>query len=514
MQTTRRRPASTISAVAIVVWGTAGCLIPCPAFAQTSLADLLGQEALGPAAPGDPATGQVEPAAASSPARAGVPPKKTLTAAEQKMRVAFAGDIAAASTAEAKRQLATRFLELGIANLDSNERWVLFTEALSLAVDAADIPLTEKIISEIANLYAVDGHEARLAAYTKLAQARNLDPSTDLVQALLDTATAAADESRFQTAEKAIKLAIAQARKQRNDGLVKHAANVQKAMVARQKAEQELADLREKLASSPNDAALATQVGKKLCFYVDDWESGLPLLAKGSDAALARLATAALALPQSPAGIAAVGEAWWQWAESQDQSVKAKVRQKAAALYRKAAPGLTGLDRAAVDKRIAEAGVPTTRAKGTGKTVYLVDLPAPTVTNMHSHSRNGTYGGEPILCQGKNYEKAIISVPKIASTATVKYDVPSSAVALVGAVGLFTIKAPGHTEVSRVPAPAFFEIYADGIRLWRSPPFNDSTALTPFEVPLSAPAAIELRVVFESNSGQCQAAWLDPYFSM
>jgi hypothetical protein len=489
-------------------------LIPCPAFAQTSLADLLGQEALGPAAPGDPATGQVEPAAASSPARAGVPPKKTLTAAEQKMRVAFAGDIAAASTAEAKRQLATRFLELGIANLDSNERWVLFTEALSLAVDAADIPLTEKIIGEIDTHYAIDVHEARLAAYTKLAQSKISDPSVNLIQALLDTATAAADESRFQTAEKAIKLAIAQARKQRNEGLVRQVTAVQKAISTHQKAQQELAELQEKLAASPNDAALATQVGKKLCFNVDDWESGLPLLAKGSDAALARLATATLALPESPTGVVAVGEAWWQWAESQDQSVKAKARQKAAALYRKAAPALTGLDRAAVEKRIAEAGAPTTRAKGTGKTVYLVDLPAPTVTNMHSHSRNGTYGGEPILCQGKNHAKAIVTVPTTPSTATVKYDVPGGAVALVGAVSLFTIKAPGHSEVSRVPAPAFFEIYADGIRLWRSPPVKDSTALTPFEVPLSAPAAIELRVIFESNSGQCQAAWLDPYFVM
>lgn len=507
MQMTILKPAFVLpAALVLVVVGT--CFPSLPAWAQSSLTDVLGEQV--PL----PARARVEPAAASAPARAGVPPKETLTTAERKMRVAFSGDIAAANTAEAKQQLATRFLDLGRTNGDSAERWVLFTEAVSLAVDAADIPLTEKIISEFANLYAVDVHEARLAAYTKLAQSRNLDPSADLVQALLDTATTAADELRFQAAEKAVKLAVAQARKQRNDGLVKHVANVQKALAARQKAQQELADLREKLATSPNDAALATQVGKKLCFSVDDWESGLPLLAKGSDAALARLAAATLALPESPAGIAAVGEAWWLWAESQEQSVKAKARQKAAALYRKAAPGLTGLDRAAVDKRITEAGVPAMRPRSTGKTVYLVDLPAPAVTNMHSHSRNGTYGGEPILCQGKNYPKAIVMVPTTPSTATVKYGVPSGAVALVGAVSLFTIKAPGHSEVSKVPSPAFFEIYADGIRLWRSPPIKDSTALTPFEVPLSAPSAIELRVVFESNSGQCQAAWLDPYFPM
>lgn len=508
MQMTILKPAFVLpAALVLVVVGT--CFPSLPAWAQSSLTDVLGEQV--PL----PARARVEPAAASSPARAGIPPKETLTTAERKMRVAFSGDIAAANTAEAKQQLATRFLDLGRTNGDSAERWVLFTEAVSLAVDAADIPLREKIISEIANLYAVDVHEARLAAYTKLALSRNLDPSADLVQALLDTATTAADELRFQAAEKAVKLAVAQARKQRNDGLVKHAANVQKALAARQKAQQELADLREKLAASPNDSALATRVGMKLCFSVDDWESGLPLLAKGSDAALARLAVATLALPESPAGIAAVGEAWWLWAESQEQSVKAKARQKAAALYRKAAPGLTGLDRAAVDKRITEAGVPTMRTKGTGKTVYLVDLPAaPKSANMHSYSVNGTYGGKQIVCQKKHYPKAVVTVPKKGFAATVVCEVPDGAVAFVGEVSLFTIEAVDSGTVWKLPSPAVFEIYMNGIRAWRSPPVKDSTVAIPFEVPLAAPAQIELRVICEATSGVCLSAWLDPCFSM
>lgn len=449
------------------------------------------------------------------PTKLSVPPKEALAAASQKMRTAFASDIDTADTALKKQKLASHFLDLALANQDAAEKWVLFTESLSLAVDAADIPLTEKILVGLDKLYAVDVHEARLAAYTKLAQNRNADSSPDLVQALIDTAMNAAAESRFQTAERAAKLAVARTRRQRNDALVKHAADVQKTIAARQKAEQELATLREKLAASPDDAALAAQVGRKLCFNVDDWDAGLPLLAKGSDAALARLAAATLALPAAPAGIAAVGDGWWQWAESQDQSIRGKVRHKAASLYRKAVPGLTGLDRAAVEKRITEAGVLANRGKGTGKTVYVVDLPtAPKQTNMHSYSANGTYGGKQIVCQNQHYPKAIITVPKTASTATVTCEVPSGAVAFVGSVGVFTIEPIGSGAVWQISTPAFFEIYVDGVRAWRSPPVSDSKVATPFEVPLAAPKTIELRVIYDSPAGLCTAAWLDPSFGM
>src|SRR5262249_22048438 len=70
-----------------------------------------------------------------------------------------------------------------------------------------------------------------------------------------------------------------------------------------------------KLKDSPDDAAANLQVGKFLCLRQGDWEKGLPLLAKGSDAKLKAQAANDLAKPTKAAKQVEVGDGWWNLAE-------------------------------------------------------------------------------------------------------------------------------------------------------------------------------------------------------
>src|SRR5207237_9161055 len=59
---------------------------------------------------------------------------------------------------------------------------------------------------------------------------------------------------------------------------------------------------RERVKAGPNDAEANLSVGRYLCFVQGDWDRGLPMLAKGSHAALKALAGKDLTTPRPRTG--------------------------------------------------------------------------------------------------------------------------------------------------------------------------------------------------------------------
>ena len=73
---------------------------------------------------------------------------------------------------------------------------------------------------------------------------------------------------------------------------------------------------RQRLETAPDDPEACLVVGRWSCFRQDDWDAGLKLLAKGSDAALKSLAAKELeSKPSAAAERVARGDAWWDMAE-------------------------------------------------------------------------------------------------------------------------------------------------------------------------------------------------------
>ena len=102
---------------------------------------------------------------------------------------------------------------------------------------------------------------------------------------------------------------------------------------------------RDKLAANAADPTANLEVGKHYCFAQRDWKTGLPMLVKGSDAALKEAADADLASPTTASAKLKVADLWWDLSEKEPEGSYSRdsLRQRAAFWYRDVAPALTGL---------------------------------------------------------------------------------------------------------------------------------------------------------------------------
>jgi hypothetical protein len=150
----------------------------------------------------------------------------------------------------------------------------------------------------------------------------------------------------------------------------------------------------EKLKTSPEDAEANTMVGKYRVFVRGDFETGLPMLAKGSDPALKAIAIAEQKNPTTAEAQKALADQWWDLAGK--VPVAADVcKARAANWYGKAEPNLTGLAKGFVKQRMSS--------------LIQKDLPEPQDT-----------GGESVVIQIDN-DKAELKGDWVGSRYTTGY---------------------------------------------------------------------------------------------
>jgi len=121
-----------------------------------------------------------------------------------------------------------------------------------------------------------------------------------------------------------------------------------------------MAVLVEKLKTAPDDPAANLAVGSYTCFNKGDWEHGLPMLAKGSDANLKKLAILEITRPTTPDDLMRLGDGWWDFGAKQPDVIRGEIYQHAASIYNAALPNVTGLRRTLMEHRIADAGTAQT----------------------------------------------------------------------------------------------------------------------------------------------------------
>jgi hypothetical protein len=108
-----------------------------------------------------------------------------------------------------------------------------------------------------------------------------------------------------------------------------------------------------KLLDTPTDAYASGVVGRWYAVEVQDWEHALPLLARGSDASLAKAAAAEQTAPTKASERAAVADQWYDLGK-RTGAVKESFWRHALGIYETAAKDLMGVSLAVVEKRMAE----------------------------------------------------------------------------------------------------------------------------------------------------------------
>lgn len=297
----------------------------------------------------------VQNVAGETKGKVSAPDAATAKQALDRVRQTFAQDIAAATTNEQKQSLAQKLTVLAGRTSDDNVgRFAILTLARGLATDAGDATTAIIAVDSLTDDFDLDGLPLKKEIYLRVVRVlktpqefrtlwRHMDAAVD--QALsVDDYAAAKQFAAFalNAASRGQESSLNALSQQR----VQEVGQTQRAFAAFQQA-------LGRLELEPDDADANLKVGSFRCFVKGDWGTGLPLLAKGADEKLAALAARELAATAQAEAIA-IGDGWWEAAQSRTRREKEQAQRHAAAWYTRALTNAEGLTKATVEQRLGE----------------------------------------------------------------------------------------------------------------------------------------------------------------
>lgn len=418
----------------------------------------------------------------------------------------FREEYAKATTPQTKASLARQLLGQADKTPAAHEQWMLYSEAMRLASDAGDVDLSFDAIARASESFAVNAEELRLDAVSKLAAKAAPQAIDGLARAALEIAKKASDSGQASVTAKSLSVASALARKAKNRTLMVEVTKIQQSTRDQEKESREKAGIEAKLAADPGNPEMCLEAGKYFCFKAGDWARGLPLLAKGSDTDLARLAVAEMNVGKTVEAVVSLADAWWDWADHERGSAKSSGMVRAADHYERIVAKTAGLDRVRLEKRIKEAqGESAGRRE---KRMFLADVQEESRQfAVGPFTKDGTYNGAPFIFQNKSWPKSLTFVAYEKGPSVI-YKIPPGAKRLVGRVGIFTPAEMRGTK-EQPKESQHFEILVDGQSAWKSPPLANRDDAAEFDVPLYESQKLELRVT-SKNIAYSWTTWLDP----
>jgi hypothetical protein len=336
-----------------------------------------------PKVPADPAKGPVAAPAVPAPKPVAVPAKPAVRVpvpagpeaadAEKEIKSIFKDEYPKRAAAD-RAALARKLLQAGEETKDDAVlQFVTLREARDLAASAGDLDTALTAIDQMGKAFLVDVPDLKATAFASAARSVEADEGERVFTKGLDLMDRLAGDGEFDAA---VKLAVPLedlARRLRSAEHIKTAQARAKECRVQLTEWNRVRPSAEKLKETPDDAEACLAVGK---YYAAarKWAAALPLLAKGSHAGLKEAAAKELAKPADAAALADAGDLWFALAEKETGAFKAVLQDRARELYEKALPGLAGLAKAKVEKRLQSA---TEVASGSGDWIDLLRIANP-----------------------------------------------------------------------------------------------------------------------------------------
>lgn len=289
-----------------------------------------------------------EPKAEEPPKKLPVPSATAQEKARGEIRAVYKDDYGKPD----KAVLADELLQKAKETQDSTGRFVLLQEAKSVAGEALRAELAFEAIDAMAEGYAVSPIEQKADILQAMAKRPrlSLDQKAAIARAALQVVDEAVGEDNFDMAKKLGRLANQLVRLSKDNDILREIAAKGSQVVAVAKAHAAVQEAMATLKEKPDDAEANLIVGKYQCLNKDNWDKGLPMLAKGSDQKLKRLADKDQNAPTTPKEQVRLGDEWW-----------AVSKGRAKYWYERALPGLTGFEKDRVKKRVATVASTVTR---------------------------------------------------------------------------------------------------------------------------------------------------------
>jgi len=314
----------------------------------------LSSEELAGAAGAQPPPSQTPAVAAD--ARRPVPSHSDQAQAQNVLQQKYRKELADANRPETRSLLARTFMNEADQESDPALRYVLRTEARDLAVSAGDPFLAVQIGESIAAEFQRDVwqvHVETLGEVRKSKSAIAREPALTVLQSLVRSAIR---EDRYEAAKALAEIGEGIAQEARDlvlrDAFKQASEQAQSLATAYRAIQGALAAVQ----SNGDDPAANETVGRFYSLVKQDWQTGLPYLAKAEHAVLRSAARNDLATPTSPMAQLRIADDWWAYAESLEEADKAAVRRRAGYWYLKTERFQSGDQLARVRQRLTESG--------------------------------------------------------------------------------------------------------------------------------------------------------------
>ena len=284
-----------------------------------------------------------------------VPSAEAQARATKIVKEVYGTDYAKATTAEKKQALAKTLLDKGKTIRDDLPgKFVLLKSSREIATQGLDGLTAFQAVDAISETFEVDPAEMKAEVLKRGAAhaTTNLHHSR-LMVAALPLVDLAISEDNYAVAKGLCDFAASEAQAA-NDSKARgiaeaRGAEVETVLTVLYDKAQNAAPL---LNADPANPAANAAYGKYLCFVKKDWDRGVLMLALGNDPALQAVAQKELEelTPMPPDQL---GDLWRDAVDREGGVFKSQGQARAAYWYRRALPGLSGLKKEQINKRLA-----------------------------------------------------------------------------------------------------------------------------------------------------------------
>ncbi len=314
----------------------------------------------------------VESGAPSAEVKQAIPSPEQQTPIAEQVKEIFKDEYAAAITPDLQAALASRLgTEASTIQDDPIAKFVTFRQAYVLALSAGDHVLAEAIALDFDAAFDLDFSKIMAHLLTSVTHtAKSTDARRDIATKCLNLVPTLLKVQRLDEALLLVTAGKELASRVGDANLQRQATSMMEETQRVQRVQGEVQAARDRLREVPDDAAASLALGRYMCADEQNWQQGLPLLAKGSDATLAAAADLDLAGAASSSEQLAIADAWYTACTSGDGY--AGLMARAQFWYQNAATGLGGLERVKVNKRLQELADSATRISQQHEAVRVI----------------------------------------------------------------------------------------------------------------------------------------------
>ncbi len=421
-------------------------------------------------------------------------------------------DFALAKSPDEKLKLARRLVQLAQETKDDPPMaYVMATQGLDLAGRQGDPRIAADAVKLLTEQYDVDNADVISKSIVQLSHTVRTSQARGMVaKAALDLVDPAIAAGKFEIATEFSGIAATLASLEKNPVVRDMAKEAGDRARRAQHWSRDFQTAVDKLAAQPDDPEANYLAGKAYCFGKNDYATGLPLLAKGSDEELKKLAQMELKASDGSNAIV-VADAWWDAADKRaetgekDDPTAKGMRNRAGHWYRLAEGQLSGLQLTKAQKRIADAG-DEKAAVVESREVFLDDLNEADSHmghgNLGKHGARGYDQPDEVRVDGVRPAHALSMHPPANGAATVRYDLPP---------GYKTFSAQAALmDDSHPKSEVIFKVIADGKPIWNSRPMHKAREIMNCQVSIAGVHQLQLEVVCSGDNGSMHSVWLNP----